>query len=76
MSLSKSVQVVLLSSLILSLVVEFSNWCFFKWSGLQSRVLVQGCSHAFDIGGAQASKIILGHFVSNIGGPNPTFTIV
>ena len=23
---------------------------------------VQGCSHAFDIGGAQASKIILGPF--------------
>ena len=31
----------------------------------------QGCSHAFDIGGAQASKIILGPFVSNIGGPKP-----
>ena len=69
MSLSKSVQVVLLSSLILSLVVEFSNWCFFKWPGLQSRVLVQGCSHAFDIGGwALKSQIF--------GGPNPIFTIV
>ena len=39
---------------------------------------LQGCSHAFDIGGAQASKIILVlTFLSQIsGGPNPTFTIV
>ena len=37
----------------------------------------QGCSHAFDIGGAQASKIMLGSFCLKYwGGPNPTFTIV
>ena len=37
----------------------------------------QGCSHAFDIGGAQAFKIILGPFCLKYwGGPNPTFTIV
>ena len=42
-----------------------------------NEMYVQGCSHAFDIGGAQASKIIFGPLCLKYwGGPNPTFTIV
>ena len=47
----------------------------FCWNTCKMR-MSQGCSHAFDMGGGQAYKVIfLVLFVLKVGGPNPTFTL-